>query len=537
MFRNKEIALKNGIYLFPLILILAIPLLVYSIGRGDSRHLLAALITLLIPLFFLYASQIKPFTFVLISFPVLLLSIMYNTMAFDYDSYVSIGVWTAFFDTFSEEAVEYIAETRWITKLVTAVQILIYIFYLFHSYHRKNEAISNKKRIILTLFLFVALIDFASKGATKIAFPFRAIEGLVYYKKQKMYEVQFFSKRAQIALHAHQDSTFSKDQKETLILVVGESLRRDHLSYYQYPKPTSPLLEKEKLIIYSDAVSPVNQTVNALKRVFSEAEYENDSAYYQRPTFIKAFKETGFKTYWLSTQRMYGKHDSEVSFIAKECDSIIFRNPYDYDDILVDDLQGILKLDAPKKLIIIHIMGNHAAYYRRYRPRFDTFTRDESQSVEQKVIDSYDNSVLYNDSVLHQFLSKLKKTDGNAVFIMFSDHGESLYQSGPDIKMHSSNNPAKCEYEVPLVLWLSKQYRQNHPDILQQIQTNRNLPLITSDLYYSIPYLYGISFDAMKPEKNFFSNQYKPLSIRRVMTGSFDFVPYESLKTSYKDHE
>lgn len=52
--------------------------------------------------------------------------------------------------------------------------------------------------------------------------------------------------------------------------------------------------------------------------------------------------------------------------------------------------------------IIIHLMGNHLSYDDRYPEAFNKFSRGD------KTIDTYDNSILYNDFVLRSIYEKVK---------------------------------------------------------------------------------------------------------------------------------
>ncbi len=121
-FMNIERKFPNitkNLYLFPFIVVLSIPFIIYTLKQGDSRHILAGIFTIIIPLLIVNASKINPFYFVVISFPILALSIAFNAMALEYNSYISIGVWTALFDTDYSESSEFISDTFLITKILT----------------------------------------------------------------------------------------------------------------------------------------------------------------------------------------------------------------------------------------------------------------------------------------------------------------------------------------------------------------------------------------------------------------------------------
>ena len=43
-------------------------------------------------------------------------------------------------------------------------------------------------------------------------------------------------------------------------------------------------------------------------------------------SFLSAYKEAGFKTYWLSNQMSFGQFDTPISVFAKEADVVQFMN-------------------------------------------------------------------------------------------------------------------------------------------------------------------------------------------------------------------
>jgi glucan phosphoethanolaminetransferase (alkaline phosphatase superfamily) len=96
-----------------------------------------------------------------------------------------------------------------------------------------------------------------------------------------------------------------------------------------------------------------------------------------RKNFLTAYKEAGFKTFWLSNQISFGQFDTPVSVFAKEADVIQFMNlggftnNSNFDQILLEPLQHAIADPAPKKLIVLHTLGNHWNYSQRYPKAFD----------------------------------------------------------------------------------------------------------------------------------------------------------------------
>jgi glucan phosphoethanolaminetransferase (alkaline phosphatase superfamily) len=519
-------------YLLPFIIILALPLLIDALSKNHSRYYLAFAFSIIIALSIRMIFNIKPFVFVLISFPVLFLSINYDVMVLEYKSYINITTWYAVFNTDHSESVDFISSTTNKTKFLVGFQILTYLIYLLCCYNKKIAYTGKRlKKILLILLLFFS-IDFVVKGATKIGFPLRGIEGFYQYTSTKITEAKYLNIKRNATLNATRNSAFDKNAKETVVVVVGESLRRDHLEYYGYRRPTTPLMKKEDFIVFSDAISPANQTINSLKRIFTRAEMLNENNYWKEPSLIKAFKETGFATYWITTQPVYGRHESEASFIGEETDEFIDENrkTHGYDEYLLNSYKKVLHDNVRKKIIFLHIMSNHAGYYKRYPKKFNTFAQTNDSDKRMHLMNLYDNAVRYNDYFLHQVLSLLKKVGGEKSLIMFSDHGESLFDT-PNLCYHGSANPSKSEYNVPLIVWLSDEFKSKHPLLINELNDNKNKPILLSDMFYALPDLFGIRFEKFNPDNSFFTRTYKSKLHRKVVNVNLELLDYENLSS------
>jgi len=320
---------------------------------------------------------------------------------------------------------------------------------------------------------------------------------------------------------------------KTIVVLITESLRRDHLGYYGYKRNTSPKMGKEDLVVYTDLISPANQTVNALRRVFSQAEGNNDTLYFAKPSIITAFNEAGYHTAWFSTQSVGKNGESKNSVIAKESDTAVFRNNEHLDTILLKDIKQALHQNYDKKLIFVHIFGVHYMYNHRFPKNFAHFSKKKNKNYKQSQIDKYDDAILYNDTFQHQILNLLKKQKGEKIFITFSDHGESLFESGPHIQGHGALNPAKAEFNIPFVLWFSDEYKKNHPEIVQNVVSQQHKPVVNEDFFYSFPYLAGIAFKELQTDKNFFKNTYK-IKQRKVVNSALQLLNYNDLKEKKK---
>jgi heptose-I-phosphate ethanolaminephosphotransferase len=150
---------------------------------------------------------------------------------------------------------------------------------------------------------------------------------------------------------------------------------------------------------------------------------------------------------------------------------------------MVDDIHIA---DDSLALYIIHLSGHHFNYYQRYPASFAKYTINDYDSPHTKdqkeLIAAYDNACLYNDYVVDKVIEKFEKD--NAVVVYFADHGEELY----DIRnfcghMTSRTSPdPSYQLRVPLWVWLSEKFRNQHPGIEKKLLQSRELHIKTDDI-------------------------------------------------------
>ena len=512
------------------VIIVNIPFILDVIKHNSSRYYIALFISLATPFVSILAFRLKPVKFAAISFIVLIIAIIYDVQFLEYRNYVNISTWSTILDSYIDEAQEFAKGMRPKTFLLIIFQFLAYIIFFIRSLRAEIPAFSRRTRRIAIILLLLLVIDFIFKGASRKSFPFRGLYGLGNYIVTKYQEKKILEAKKTYNYQTSRLPEFDKNQKETIIIVIGESLRRDHLEYYGYPLPTTPLLKNENIIVYTDVVSVANQTINALKRVFTPVEHLDEKAYWNKPSFITLFKDVGFKTFWITNQYVYGRHESQASFIARETDKFISNRPGNFDEVLIPELKKVLQDTAQKKLIFLHLMGNHARYSHRHPESFNYFHPEKVAGKKEKMIRSYDNAVRYNDYFLHKVLQLLKQQKGERAFIMFSDHAESLYDAYPDYAYHGTEKPSKTEVEIPLIVWFSDEFKKHHPGIVKQVIKNKDLPVISYDFFHAFPGLFGIRFADYKPENNFFGPSYIPKNQRKIINVNLELLDYNNLK-------
>lgn len=180
-----------------------------------------------------------------------------------------------------------------------------------------------------------------------------------------------------------------------------------------------------------------------------------------------------------------------------------------YDDALLPELSNAMKEDNPKKLIILHMMGSHGEYYRRYPKEFAHFTDENIEEAgrsfltkkKKQLISEYDNSILYSDMIISNMIDTLKKfEEKKSLFVYFSDHGEEMY----DVRDFAGHS--KGYVDIPFIIWASDTLQKQMPDKYKAMSESTEKPISIENLpdfllgISDIQYKYYIRHSTSRPQ-------------------------------------
>jgi glucan phosphoethanolaminetransferase (alkaline phosphatase superfamily) len=314
------------------------------------------------------------------------------------------------------------------------------------------------------------------------------------------------------------------DARRTIVLVIGESSRYDRWGLNGYVRDTTPLLRSEpNLVSLSDVVTSVSATRLSVPVLVSrKPALDSLKAGFSEKSFVSAFREAGYKTWWVSNQMSFGKFDTPVSVFAKEADVVQFQNlgsykqRSSYDEVLLKPLVAALQDPAPKKLIVLHTLGSHWNYSHRHPREFDKwqpslFDLDNpvhtDPAMKARLNNSYDNSILYTDWFLSRVLGELKALGQVAGMMYVADHGQTLYDGTCRLAFHGHNN--QHEFHVPALVWYSDAYRERHAEKVKVLVRNRHAKLSTENVFHSLLDMADIRYGTERLEWSFFSSRFK----------------------------
>src|SRR3569833_251347 len=330
--------------------------------------------------------------------------------------------------------------------------------------------------------------------------------------------------------HAHRNGG-----EEVHILVIGESVRRDSRSAYGYTRPTTPYLNslKGEAFFLQLAVADANITawsVPILLTGMTPTQFSIGSTEAIHGNLVDLAKEAGYDTAWLLNQ------DITIS-VSVGMDPIRLIYPVDFkatfldrhalDEGMLPGLHRELARSGHARFIGIHMMGSHWEYYRRYPPGFQhfgsagglnmlsIFTRG---AIQDRVLDSYDNTVLYSDWFLEQVIQSARQLTVPATVTFFPDHGEDLERLD-GTSGHGASHYTRHAFEIPAFIWVNSAYRQTHPEKVAALQANLSQEIRTHDVFGTMADLMGISWPGAKPTRSFASVQFVPDTTEKFGAG------------------
>lgn len=224
---------------------------------------------------------------------------------------------------------------------------------------------------------------------------------------------------------------------ENIVILIGESVRKQNMSIYGYQRDTTPIeaSEKENMLLYQNAYSPAAITNISVPIVLSNLNISNYKRELRKlsDNVVNTANHLNYNTFWYSTQG----GAQGITAIASFAKNKKFLNGYD--EAVIPYLKDALKDSSPKKLIVLHINGSHPYACDKYPPK---------EAVWQGGIDEcYDNSIRYTDKLIGQIFELLK--DKNSALVYFSDHGQIKEN---EIYKHGDYREA---VQVPYFVWFS----------------------------------------------------------------------------------
>lgn len=341
---------------------------------------------------------------------------------------------------------------------------------------RALTALASLVVVLLVASLFYK--DYASllrnnKGLVKMVTPANVLSGFGHYADNRWFAGS--QSLVKIGEDAQKGPLIKAEKKKTLVIfVLGETARAENFSLGGYTRQTNPKLKQDDVIYYRNATSCGTETAISVPCMFSDMpreRYDANLAHHQEGV-LDVMAHAGINVLWRENDGGCKGVCSRVPHtdMTKWQLNSLCLDESCLDDVLLYRLTHYIDSIKDDTVIVLHQMGSHGpAYFRRYPAAMRQFTptcdSNQIQDCEhQALVNTYDNSILYTDSMLSGTIGLLKSYSAkyNVALIYLSDHGESLGEHG--IYLHGAPYvfaPVQ-QTHIPFLLWLSPDYLRTY---------------------------------------------------------------------------
>ncbi|MDR0997028.1 MAG: phosphoethanolamine transferase CptA [Zoogloeaceae bacterium] len=510
-----------------------VPLLLLLSGSPDwlalKRTAIASLLWLIVPL--LFPRLTKPFCAVvgLLLWGCSLLAVGYVAL---YDLPLMKSAFFVIFESSPTEAGEFFRQMfTWKIPALIALYSLV-SWYLWRCLH----PVWLPKKVVSLFSIITLLAIFAPPFFRYGLMPRATSEVIDRLERNAFWDVAINYTRHTLQLQQLQRLNAAGTQvadlvdatgnaPRTLVLVIGESTSKSRMSLYGYARPTTPHLraraEAGELAVFTNAVAPAEATVHVLSLALNFADSQHPELLFERPSLIRLMQQAGYKTFWIENQAP-GFQDSLQTAYAQQADTAQFLNlnnrwrgdtTTSLDENVLPAFQTALANPAPRKFIVVHLMGAHSKFDQRYPTNFAHFSGEQGTPAgltagALATYNAYDNAVLYDDFVLDSLIGELAQSGEDGFLLYFSDHGEEVYDTPPHDRLgRNVGEMTRNALEVPFLLWRSPGWQRAHPLDLHRALDR---PFSTEDLIYTVSDLAGLSYAGFAPERSIVNPAFVP---------------------------
>jgi len=462
--------------------------------------------------------RIKSSYILIINSLIILLSIItpvsYITYSLELDAEITRDVVFAIMASNQQESLEFALIYLSPKSLLSgAILVSVLIGLLRLQMKEGSSRQIRPKLIIVQIAVLITLLSLQLRHFRLYGFIFSSVR--MYYAEAG----RFFETQRRYAQNASLIHSSKKEQGETCIVIIGESLTPAHMGLYGYHRDTTPLLQKhteeDDLLIFTNAFASHTHTVESLCLALTEANLQNQLKFFDSPSLLHVLNHAGIKTTWLSNQWLRDDFANSISTIVMHADELTLlsndqTNTTDkrgYDGVVIEPTIAQINQEGDEnQVIFIHLRGSHWDYKDRYPEALNRFTETNdiagldqwnllSDDVRNKV-NHYDNSIAYNDFVISSIINALSESGGVSSLIYFSDHGEDVYG---DLG-HNSSQATFPMVEIPLIIWFSTDYKERYPAKVNTLAAHTDKLFCNDSIYNTVIGMLALETDRFDPK-------------------------------------
>lgn len=301
--------------------------------------------------------------------------------------------------------------------------------------------------------------------------------------------------------------------KQVVVLVIGEAVRAQNLTYYGYDKDTTPFTATKDIAVFPPGKSCATFTIGSTACILTH----QGSAASSRTTFepiTNYLTRHGIDTIWRSnaggTPPIKANVYERAREIAARCEGENCPAPR-LDGALFSNIDTLIQeRDAEHIFITLHLSGSHGpSYHRKYPADFEHFTPvcrtvQLADCNREELFNAYDNTLRYTDYLLAQLIDQLGSLDDVASTVIYTaDHGQSLGEGG--LYLHGAPTPFAPDVQrvVPFLVWMSERFKEmrglDNGQIIPDVTHPHDFP------FHSILGAFGMTSEIYKPQFDVFA--------------------------------
>lgn len=442
-----------------------------------------------------------------ILFSPLLVELSYNLL---FNIKMGRAAWLAIYQTNYTEAIEYLTNAVR-NKVLVTVSLVAVVAIL----SKKSSSPVHKPARSVTMAIAIAFMLLTMAVVPVSSATYGSLFSSYGDYRQ---EINDYIQQKSLRINSKQLVTATKQQQqETYIIVIGESLNKNHMGLWGYIRQTTPLLSlvQEELLLHQASFSNHTHTMPVLKLALTSANQANVKDYFNSPSLIEVAKKAGFETYWLSTQAKRGRHETPLSVLTEDASHVEFIDGDDHE--LLPSIRRVVDKPSDKnRLIFVHLTGSHVNYCRRFPKNFTFYGDDYSLQTSYtgypldfylvELINCYDNSIRYNDHVISEIIKTIDNNSAHSTGLLyFSDHGEDVY----GFKNHDSEQFTYNMIEIPLLFWLSEGYKDRYSNKVEILKSHLISPFTNDSIYDTVLGMIGVEADFYQATGDLTNKKYK----------------------------
>lgn len=316
-----------------------------------------------------------------------------------------------------------------------------------------------------------------------------------------------------------------------IVMIIGESMIRNHSSLYGYYLPTNPRLsaerDKKNLVVFTNIFTTANYTTPSIRNMMNLNDLSVGENWSNSVYFPLLLKWGGWSVYHYDNQTITQTSDTGIArmfyadintYITYDAVSdSIFAHDGEYVDYVERKLKPREK--KGKRFVIYHLTGQHFPASERYtgpgRFSADDITVDRPwlNNERRNAIAQYDSAMAYNDSIVGAIIDQ-RNDNLPTILFYFSDHGEDCWDMAPlearNKQMPSDKAWLDRQFHIPFMVWMSDSFFEQYPEIAKRINEASQRKGMLDNFGQLVLGISGINTPYYRPTRDISNPRYTP---------------------------